>query len=137
MLTTIKQLSTFIENKKGRLAAITDILAKNEINIRAMCVYDSIEFNILRFITNDPYKTLEIMRESGYTVRMADVIVVEPIDKAGTMNKIFHLLADNDINIEYIYPYAKSEAPYMLILATSDQEKSLELIRESGLANLD
>lgn len=134
MLTKVKQISTFIENKKGHLAAFTDILAENNINIRAICVYDSIEYGILRLVVDDPYKASELFREAGHTVRMADVVVIEPLDQPGTMNKIFHLLADYDINIEYIYPYAVKDAPYMLILATSDPDKALTLISSSGFA---
>lgn len=135
MLKKIHQLSTFIENKIGRLAAVTDVLAKNDINIHAMSVYDSTEFNIFRFITDEPYKALEMLKKEGYVVRMTEVVVVEPLDKPGTMNRIFHLLADNNISINYLYPYAVTDAPYMLVMSTTNKDKTIELIRESGLSS--
>lgn len=135
MLKKIHQLSTFIENKIGRLAAVTDVLAKNDINIHAMSVYDSTEFNIFRFITDEPYKALEMLKKEGYVVRMTEVVVVEPLDKPGTMNQIFHLLANNNISINYLYPYAVTDAPYMLVMSTTNKDKTIELIRESGLSS--
>lgn len=137
MLTKVKQISTFIENKEGHLAGFTDILAKNNINIRALCVYDSIEYGILRLIVDEPYEAAELFREAGHVARMIDVMVVEPLDAPGTMNKIFHLLADNGINIEYVYPYAVKGAPYMVIMETSDQDKAMDLIAKSGFAVTD
>ena len=78
-----------------------------------------------------------MLKKEGYVVRMTEVVVVEPLDKPGTMNRIFHLLADHDISINYLYPYAVTDAPYMLIMSTTDKDKTIELIRESGLSNID
>lgn len=131
MISMVKQISVFIENKVGHLAAATDILAKNDINILALFVYDSQEYAILRLIVDKPYETVELFRENGKVVRIKDVMVIEPVNEPGMMNKIFHLLAANDINVDYAYPYAKTGAPYMLVLATSDQEKAYDLISHS------
>ena len=60
MLAKEKQLSVFIENKVGHLAAATDILAQNDISIRALFVYDSTEYAILRLIVDDPYKAMAL-----------------------------------------------------------------------------
>jgi hypothetical protein len=134
MLAKEKQLSVFIENKVGHLAAATDILAQNDISIRALFVYDSTEYAILRLIVDDPYKAMALFQDAGKVVRMIDIMVVEPIDEPGMMNHIFHLLSENNINIDYAYPYAVKDAPYMLIMATSDQEKAFDLIKKSGFA---
>ena len=50
----IKQISIFVENKPGRLAEITEIIAKNDINIRALSVADTTHFGILRIIVDNP-----------------------------------------------------------------------------------
>ena len=46
----VEQIAVFLENKSGRLAEITAILAANEINIRALSVADTADFGILRLI---------------------------------------------------------------------------------------
>ena len=50
----IKQLSIFVENKPGRLAEITSVLEKNNIDIRALSIADTKDFGILRLIVNNP-----------------------------------------------------------------------------------
>ena len=44
----IKQLSVFMENKAGRMAEISRILASGGVNIRALSVADTTGFGILR-----------------------------------------------------------------------------------------
>lgn len=52
----IKQLSVFMENKAGRMAEISRILASGGVNIRALSVADTTGFGILRLIVDDPAK---------------------------------------------------------------------------------
>ena len=50
----VKQLSIFMENKSGRIAEITRILASAGIDIRALSIADTTDFGILRLIVNKP-----------------------------------------------------------------------------------
>jgi len=50
----IKQISVFLENKKGRLWKALNTLAENGINIRALSIADTSEFGILRLIVPEP-----------------------------------------------------------------------------------
>ena len=43
----IKQLTVFVQNSKGSIVSVTDILAKNEINIRALSIAETEDFGIL------------------------------------------------------------------------------------------
>jgi hypothetical protein len=53
---TINQISVFIENKPDTLAHLTDIMAKNSINMRAMMLADTSDFGVARFIVDDSAK---------------------------------------------------------------------------------
>ena len=64
----IKQLSIFVENKAGRLAEITAVLADAGIDIRALSVADTTNFGILRLIVDKPDEAERILREAGLTV---------------------------------------------------------------------
>jgi len=56
----VKQISVFVENASGKLAKITGILAEAGINIRALCIADTVDFGILRMIVPEPDKAEKI-----------------------------------------------------------------------------
>ena len=131
----IKQLSIFIENKKGHLASITKVICDAGIDIRAISVFDSSEFGILRLVVNEPYKAAELLKEAGHVAKMTDVLAVEPEDRIGAMYRIFDTLSDNDINVEYVYSFVmrNQSAMPLVIMKTSDQEKAIEVLKNSGV----
>jgi hypothetical protein len=130
----IKQLSVFIENKKGTLASLTQALVSNQIDIRAIAVFDTNEFGIVRIIVNDPDKALDVLKKEGFIAKVSKVIAVEPEDKPGSLNDIFNLLNENDINIEYIYSFVmrRHEMPY-IVFKVDQQDKAIEVLNDSGV----
>ena len=74
---TINQLSVFIENKRGRLAEITNVLKQNNVDIRALSIADTKEFGILRLIVSDAGKAAEVLRADGFTVALTQVVAIE------------------------------------------------------------
>ena len=130
----IKQISIFIPNKKGSLSELTDILIAHQIDIRAIAVFDTTEFGILRIVVDDPDRAVEILKQEGVVAKVSKVIAVEPEDKPGSLNQIFSILRDSDINIEYIYSFImrKKEMPY-IVLKVDDQEKAVEELTANGI----
>ena len=63
----IKQLTVFIQNKKGTVVSVTDILSKNNINLRALSIAETQDFGILRLIVNDEKAAEAVLTENGYT----------------------------------------------------------------------
>lgn len=59
----VKQISVFLENKSGRLAEVTSILGKNNIDISALSIADTTDFGILRLIVNKPDLALQVLKE--------------------------------------------------------------------------
>ncbi len=130
----IKQLSIFIPNKKGSLSQLTDILTAHNIDIRAIAVFDTAEFGILRIVVDDPDRAVEILNKEGVVAKVSKVIAVEPEDKPGSLNQIFDILKNVDINIEYIYSFImrKKEMPY-IVLKVDQQEKAVEELTANGI----
>ena len=79
----ITQLSIFVENQKGRLALLTELLRDNGIDIRAVSVADTREFGILRLIVDDPRKAASVLKEEGFTVSLTSVLGVGIADRPG------------------------------------------------------
>jgi hypothetical protein len=130
----INQLSVFIENKKGTLASLTEALLKHKLDIRAIAVFDTNEFGIVRLIVDDPDRALLILKKEGFIAKSSKVIAVEPEDEPGSLNEIFKLMSANDINIEYIYSFVmrKHEMPYV-VFKVDNQEKALKVLDEGGI----
>ena len=55
----ITQLSIFVNNEPGRLAAIAGILKECSINLKAFNLAESTEFGILRAIVDEPERAYE------------------------------------------------------------------------------
>lgn len=130
----IKQLSIFIPNRKGSLSQLTDILIAHNIDIRAIAVFDTSEFGILRVVVDNPDRAVEILNKEGVVAKVSKVIAVEPEDEPGSLNQIFSILRDADINIEYIYSFImrKKEMPY-IVLKVDQQEKAVEELTANGI----
>ena len=73
----ISQLSTFIENRSGRLHAACEALAARGINIHTLCLADSRDFGILRLIVADPPAGKAALEAAGYVAQLTDVLAVE------------------------------------------------------------
>lgn len=79
----VKQISVFVENKKGRLAEITKALADNKIDISALSIADTTDFGILRLIVNKPNAAESILKEKGLAVKATEVIAIGVADEPG------------------------------------------------------
>ena len=71
---TIRQLSVFLENKSGRLAEITEMLAEAKVNILALSIADSIDYGVLRLIVDQPDLAVAVLRENHCIVNLTNVI---------------------------------------------------------------
>ena len=101
----LKQLTVFVENRQGALVDITDILAKNGVNIRALSIADTKDFGILRLIVNDNEVAQKTLSEAGYLLKMTDVVGVKIGDAPGKLSGALDVLDKNSINMEYLYAF--------------------------------
>ena len=61
----IRQISVFIENQQGNLVSTTKAIADADLNIRALSIADTKDFGILRLITSDADKTIEVLSKEN------------------------------------------------------------------------
>lgn len=127
---TAKQISIFIENRRGRLAEVTDLIAKNGISIRALSVADTTSFGILRLIVDDPERLETILRENHTTASITTVLAVRVDDTPGELSRLLRLL--EDMQIEYMYTYVSMAGNAGCIVLRVDREA--EAVRRLGEA---
>ncbi|MEW5763268.1 MAG: ACT domain-containing protein, partial [Bacillota bacterium] len=124
----------FLENKSGRLAAVSRILGANDINIRALCIADTSDFGILRLIVNDPERAHDVLKEAGFTVSATSVIAVQVPDRPGGLAEVLSVLEEAGLNIEYLYAFVtKISGQALVILKVEDVDRAAELLRAGGI----
>ena len=131
----IKQISIFLENTAGRIADVTKVLKDNGVNLRAIMIADTADFGILRIITDDSQKALEVLTNARYTTRTTDVLGVLIKDEVGALYNVMSLFQTSGINIEYLYAsLEKTDNTAVVIFKVGDVEKGLKVIEENGLS---
>ena len=134
----IKQLSVFLENKKGRMCAAADLLAQNNINIRALSLADTAEFGILRLIVDKPEEGKKILNDAGIVVRVTDVLSLTMADIPGGTLSVLRLLAESEIGVEYMYAFAAKETgKAIMIIQAEDLSAAEEILRLNGVQQAD
>jgi hypothetical protein len=130
---TTKQVSVFLENKPGRLANVLSALAREKINITALTVMDSHEHSVLRVVTNDTTKTLQVLNAMSTPHAESDVVLVELRNQPGALARVCEQLAGEHINIDYCYCSSGGRNGRVVgIFKVSNTEKAARVLGEAS-----
>lgn len=125
----IKQLSVFLENKKGRLFDVCSLLGSNGINIRALTIAETESFGVLRIVVDKTEQASKLLSEHNFTANITDVVAVEVGDKPGGLAAVLKILNDNDVNIEYMYGFVeKFSENALLVFRFEDVQKAADIL---------
>jgi len=129
-----KQISVFLENKRGRLAELTRLLADNGINIRALCIAETVDYGVLRLVVNDPDRAQRVLADAGFTVTETDVLAVELVDRPGGLARVIEPLSRAGINVEYLYAFVgRAAEKATVVLRLEDMDRALPLLQQEGV----
>ncbi|MDD4859911.1 MAG: amino acid-binding protein [Dehalococcoidales bacterium] len=115
---SVKQISVSLDNTPGKFLAISELLGVEGINIRAISVADTSDISTVRFVTDNPDKTINVLKSHGYAVKETEVIAVEVPDHPGGLQAVLKPLKAASINVLYLYPYlgrGESGQPIVII----------------------
>ena len=131
----VQQLSVFLQNKPGKLAALTRALAEGGIDIRALSIADTTDFGILRLLVSDTAKA--ILDAGNYAAGITGVTVVAVPDVPGGLARVLTLLADGGVDIEYMYSLiGRGEDRAYMVFRVSDEARLLALLEQDGLSTI-
>jgi hypothetical protein len=125
------QLSIFVENKPGRLAAVTQVLAREKINIRATTIATSDTFGVINLIVDDPPRAEAVLKKAGMTVRLSRVLAVVIPDEPGGLDKLTQLLFAEGININNAYGFVLEGARKAVFVVSVDRIEAAERLLET------
>lgn len=133
----VKQISLFMENRTGRLADVARTLGGADINIRALSLADTSDFGILRLIVNDVDRALQVLRASGHTAIVTEVIAVEVPDQPGGLATVLTALEKAGVNVEYMYAFVeKATDKAVLVFRFENMDDALAAFNNSGISVL-
>ena len=128
------QISVFLENKAGRLAEVTGILAEADVNIRALALADTSDFGVLRLIVNDNQKAVTALKNRGFTIGETDVVAVEVEDRPGGLHRILDILHNAGVNVEYMYAFVTQSGSNAVMISRFDNiDEAVNILQENNL----
>ena len=136
---SVKQISVFLENKPGGMGSMTEILAKNNIDMRALSLAETNDFGIVRIIVDDVYKATTVLKDEGFIHNVTPVLGVAIPDEPGGLNKVVQILGEAAINVEYMYAFLggeKAQHAYM-IFRVKDLKAATSALAAKGIQCVD
>ena len=133
---TAKQLSVFIENRKGRLGEVLRYLKENNVNILSISLADTTEYGLLRLIVNDAQKARDVLYKEGFSSMLTDVLIIKVPHAPGSLQKILELIAEKDVNIEYMYGLSVESEDASIVLKTNDLDIACLVLKGAGIGTM-
>ncbi|MBR1554440.1 MAG: ACT domain-containing protein [Oscillospiraceae bacterium] len=131
---TANQLSIFMENKPGQLVKVTEELKETGIDIRAMSLADTKDFGIVRMIVSDCDKAQQALKAKGFMSTITKVLCVAMNDHPGGLSAVTKLLAESDVNIDYLYACITvvGKDAY-IVMHVDDEKKASDILTKAGI----
>ena len=133
---TAKQLSVFIENRKGRLGEVLHVLKENDVNIFSLSLADTTEYGLLRVIVNNPERAREVLINAGFSSMLTDILIIKIPHVAGSLQQILEVIADNGVNIEYMYGLSVEAEDASVVMKTNDLALACEVLKKENIGTM-
>ncbi len=131
---SVHQISLFLENRAGQLAEVTGLLAKNQIDMRAVSIAEAADYGVLRIIVDDADKATHILLEAGFILSKTPVTVICVPDQVGGLAPVLALLAEAKIDVDYMYSlFTHKEGKAYMVFRISDEEKFTAVLTAHGI----
>ncbi len=122
------ELSLFLENKPGALAAILADFKKHHVNLEASTVVDHTDHALVRMIVGDTRRALDLLERAGLLVIEATLLRIEASNRPGALGEVCTRLARAKINIQYLYGSVGISARACLYLRVSDVGRAKKVL---------
>lgn len=131
---SVYQISVFLENRAGQLAEITKDLADHQVDLRAISIAEAKDYGIVRMIVNDSTEAAKVLQDHAYVYSMTPVLVVGVNDAVGGLAPVLGVLADAQLDVEYMYSlFTHQEGRAYMVFRTSDEKKFVDELAAHGI----
>ena len=121
-----KEVFLTVANEMGTLAKVAKVVAERGINVLAMTCWVDVDAGYAHLVTDDTLRTVEALQKAGYDAQEQEVILIEARHKPGILLHIASTLADNKLDVEYLYASATVDQDVCLVvLRASNNDRAL------------
>ena len=123
----ISQLTVFLANEKGRLAAACRTLADAGFNMHSLVLADTADFGVVRIFCDRPDEAAALLVDAGYRAAVTPVIAVRVPNEPGGLARLLEFCDEAGMNVEYGYCYSVGDegAVDVLKIDGADAEERL------------
>ena len=132
----IKQISVFLENRRGTLRELTALLGSGNIDIRELSIADTQAFGIIRLIIKDAEteRALAMLKSAGYTARLNHVLCAEIDDRPNGLCSLLTIIERENMSVEYMYSCRRTaDGHALMVLRLSEQERGYDVLNAYGV----
>ena len=134
----LPQISLFLENKPGRLAAICHALTDGGVNIASLSLADTSDFGIVRLLVDKPEAARDLLKAAGFGVNVRDVVAIAAGDEPGTLAKVLDVIDTTGANVEYMYAFSvRSGDKAVLVFRFDKTDEAEKALAAAGFRLLD
>lgn len=128
---TVRQISLSLDNTVEQLSVVIDSLGENGIGVIAFNVVDAAGVGVVKFVTNDPDKTIEVLKSLGYSVEQKNVLAVEAPKHPGGLNAVLHPLKTARIGVKHLYSCLIHGDKTVLIVDVDKMEEAVSALKKN------
>lgn len=115
-------------DKPGEIARLTEVLAKNAVNIRGISTDLGKSLPVVHVITDDEASARRVLKAGGFDFLERDVLVISMSDKPGELAKITKKLAKAGVNIESMFILGPKVSEVQVAFGVDQRKRAQDLL---------
>lgn len=125
-----------MENRPGRLAALTEALASDGVNIEALAAYGHDGEGTVRLIVDDAATTRRVLEEAALRCEEHRVLTALLPHRPGELARLTRAVADAGVNIDAIYVLRANSEGVEFAIAVDDADSLSDLPITGGILSV-
>lgn len=121
-----KEVVVHAKNAIGLLYELAKPLSEKGISLRAMNSVICGDDCVVRLVTDDNLRTMDVLTEKGYAPKEEEVILIHMLHKPGMLKRVAEVLEEEKIDIHRIYATAlDSDEKCLIVLHTGNDDHAI------------
>jgi hypothetical protein len=125
-----KEAIVRIENRIGALALVTRNIADKGLSIEAVIATLEGTDAVIRMVSDDHQRILDMLREQGLQVQEARVVTAEIEHRPGLLREIAEKLARQNIDLLYLYGTAAGAGKCLVVLSSTNNDWAVKVLND-------